>query len=220
MIVVKCSRHGRATSHPSEMKGQPDRDKRAAVSGVDKAQLNTSRASTDPRLSIQQHGRSPHLLSSPFHREKTSFGHRETQSGLRDESFLFHPRISARKITTIQVPSIRPIFLHGFIIYQELYPPWFLIVNSTYPLSRTSRTIQSFSDYIASKIQSIPTPINFIDFHYSRPLFLNLFTYWFRELPILQSYQRSSIIYPITITYVCPTTISKFRPCKIHSYLL
>lgn len=33
---------GRATLR--EMKGQPDRDKRAAVSGVDKAQLNTSRA--------------------------------------------------------------------------------------------------------------------------------------------------------------------------------
>lgn len=120
------------------MKGQPDRDKRAAVSGVDKAQLNTSRASTDPRLSIQQHGRSPHLLSSPFHREKTSFGHRETQSGLRDESFLFHPRISARKITTIQVPSIRPIFLDLSFI-KELYPPWFLIVNSTYPLSVDSK---------------------------------------------------------------------------------
>lgn len=111
MIVVKCSRHGRATSHPSEMKGQPDRDKRAAVSGVDKAQLNTSRASTDSRLSIQQHDRSPHLLlSSPFSSgkgrkgKKTSFGHRETQSGLRDGPFLFQPRISARKITTIQAP--------------------------------------------------------------------------------------------------------------------
>lgn len=150
MIVVKCSRHGRATSHPSEMKGQPDRDKRAAVSGVDKAQLNTSRASTDPRLSIQQHGRSPHLLSSPFHREKTSFGHRETQSGLRDESFLFHPRISARKITTIQVPSIRPIFLHGFIIYQGIIPS--LIFNCKFNLS-SLRGLQepflSFSDYIA-----------------------------------------------------------------------
>lgn len=161
------------------MKGQPDRDKRAAVSGVDKAQLNTSRASTDPRLSIQQHDRSPHLLSSPFHREKTSFGHRETQSGLRDESFLFHPRISARKITTIQVPSIRPIFLHGFIIYQGIIPS--LIFNYKFNLSslRGQKLFLSFSDYIdsTSKIQSIPTLINFIDFHYSRPLFLNLFTY-------------------------------------------
>lgn len=76
MIVVKCSRHGRATSHPSEMKGQPDRDKRAAVSGVDKAQLNTSRASTDPRLSIQQHDCFPHLLSCSLFIEEREEGGR------------------------------------------------------------------------------------------------------------------------------------------------
>ena len=66
------------------MKGQPDRDKRGSVSGVDKAQLNTSHA---------YHGPSPFdatavpVITQPsFHREKgkTSFSHRKTQIGLRD----------------------------------------------------------------------------------------------------------------------------------------
>ena len=84
-------------NHPLKMKGQPDRDKRGSVSGVDKAQLNTSRA---------YHGPSPFdattvpVITPSFHREKgkTSFSHRKTQIGLRD---------APQALATFHIPSRR-----------------------------------------------------------------------------------------------------------------
>lgn len=144
----------------------------------------------------------------PFHRgkgggrerKKTSFGHRETQSGLRAFPFP-SPHFCTQNY--YHSSSIFQSFRMDLSFTKELFLPWFLILYSIYPFALfMERTISKFrglcklSPFLKFNLFLYKFHrFHYSKFHHSHPLFLNLFLHWFRELSILQSYQRFSIIY-------------------------